>query len=154
VDFIRFSDGKKAESVNDPDSPKRTPSSSKSGSKSSTPSRNPQGQDAKSRSKASSMSSLMKSVTVKLENCLLAPEASKGQGSLGGPSTGEGRAPRGWVHLTTFELEGLKAIVEYLEGLPLERQKVPHDIRDPVELIKDLKVSPIGNLNYCQCYFA
>jgi hypothetical protein len=98
------------------------------------------------------MSSLMKSVTVKLENCLLATEASKNQGSLGGPSMGEGRAPRGWVHLTTFELEGLKAIMEYLEGLPAERQKVPHDIRDPIELIKDLKVRPLVNLNYCESY--
>lgn len=125
------------ESTNEPDSPKRNPSGSKLSSKPSTPLKG--FQEGKSRSKSSTVGNLMKSVTVKLENCLLT-EAGKSQSQTGGSSAGEGKAIRGWVHLTSYELEGLKAIVEHLENLPAEQQCIPRGIHNPEELIKDLRV--------------
>lgn len=43
------------------------------------------------------------------------------------------------VHLTHYELFGLKEIVMYLYDLPPQRKNVPELIRDPVQLIKDVR---------------
>lgn len=43
------------------------------------------------------------------------------------------------VHLTPWELHGLKAIVTYLHALPTNKKNVPELIRDPVALIKDVR---------------
>lgn len=43
------------------------------------------------------------------------------------------------VHLTPFELHGLKAIVMYLHLLPSTKKNVPELIRDPVALIHDVR---------------
>ncbi|XP_011645810.1 jmjC domain-containing histone demethylation protein 1-like, partial [Pogonomyrmex barbatus] len=43
------------------------------------------------------------------------------------------------VHLTKFELHGLKAIVMYLHSLPSTKKNVPDLIRDPVALIHDVR---------------
>lgn len=43
------------------------------------------------------------------------------------------------IHLTQFELFGLKEIVMYLYDLPPQRKNVPELIGDPVQLIKDVR---------------
>lgn len=43
------------------------------------------------------------------------------------------------VHVTPFELHGLKAIVMYLHSLPSTKKNVPDLIRDPVALIHDVR---------------
>lgn len=43
------------------------------------------------------------------------------------------------VHLTHYELFGLKEIVMFLYDLPPQRKNVPELIRDPVQLIKDVR---------------
>lgn len=43
------------------------------------------------------------------------------------------------IHLTQFELFGLKEIVMYLYDLPPQRKNVPELIHDPVQLIKDVR---------------
>lgn len=43
------------------------------------------------------------------------------------------------IHLTHYELFGLKEIVMYLYDLPPQRKNVPELIRDPVQLIKDVR---------------
>uniref|UniRef100_A0A182SVD2 [histone H3]-dimethyl-L-lysine(36) demethylase n=1 Tax=Anopheles maculatus TaxID=74869 RepID=A0A182SVD2_9DIPT len=43
------------------------------------------------------------------------------------------------VHLTHYELFGLKDIVMYLYDLPAQKKNVPELIRDPVALIKDVR---------------
>lgn len=43
------------------------------------------------------------------------------------------------VHLTNYELFGLKEIVMYLYDLPQNKKSVPELIRDPVALIKDVR---------------
>ncbi|KAF2358871.1 Zinc finger CXXC-type [Trinorchestia longiramus] len=43
------------------------------------------------------------------------------------------------VHLTRYELHGLKAIVMYLHSLPNTRKNVPDLVADPVPLIQDVK---------------
>lgn len=43
------------------------------------------------------------------------------------------------VHITPFELHGLKAIVMYLHSLPSTKKNVPDLIRDPVALIHDVR---------------
>lgn len=43
------------------------------------------------------------------------------------------------IHLTHYELFGLKEIVMYLYDLPSQRKNVPELIRDPVQLIKDVR---------------
>lgn len=43
------------------------------------------------------------------------------------------------VHLTHYELFGLKEIVLYLYDLPQQRKNVPELIKDPVALIKDVR---------------
>lgn len=43
------------------------------------------------------------------------------------------------THLTHYELFGLKEIVMYLYDLPPHRKNVPELIRDPVQLIKDVR---------------
>ncbi|XP_071566399.1 jmjC domain-containing histone demethylation protein 1 [Temnothorax nylanderi] len=43
------------------------------------------------------------------------------------------------VHITPFELHGLKAIVMYLHSLPSTKKNVPELIRDPVALIHDVR---------------
>lgn len=45
-----------------------------------------------------------------------------------------------WTHLTEFELNGLKALVEKLESLPETKKCVPEDIEDPQALLDDMKV--------------
>lgn len=43
------------------------------------------------------------------------------------------------MHLTPYELHGLKAIVMYLHSLPSTKKNVPELIHDPVELIHDVR---------------
>ncbi|XP_068245730.1 lysine-specific demethylase 2A-like isoform X2 [Palaemon carinicauda] len=43
------------------------------------------------------------------------------------------------VHLTQFELHGLKAIVMYLHALPTSKKCVPDLITDPIALIRDVR---------------
>lgn len=43
------------------------------------------------------------------------------------------------IHLTHYELFGLKEIVMYLYDLPPQRKNVPELIKDPVQLIKDVR---------------
>lgn len=45
------------------------------------------------------------------------------------------------VHLTHFELEGLRCLVDKLESLPLHKKCVPTGIEDEDALIADVKVS-------------
>lgn len=45
-----------------------------------------------------------------------------------------------WTHLTEFELNGLKALVEKLESLPETKKCVPEGIDDPQALLDDMKV--------------
>uniref|UniRef100_A0A672PB90 Lysine-specific demethylase 2B n=1 Tax=Sinocyclocheilus grahami TaxID=75366 RepID=A0A672PB90_SINGR len=45
-----------------------------------------------------------------------------------------------WTHLTEFELNGLKALVEKLESLPETKKCVPEGIEDPQALLDDVKV--------------
>ncbi|XP_078410324.1 lysine (K)-specific demethylase 2Bb isoform X14 [Cetorhinus maximus] len=44
-----------------------------------------------------------------------------------------------WIHLTEFELKGLKALVEKLESLPENKKCVPEGIEDPYALLEDMK---------------
>ncbi|XP_053961055.1 jmjC domain-containing histone demethylation protein 1 isoform X1 [Anastrepha ludens] len=58
----------------------------------------------------------------------------------GEPSVSEEEmAKRHHVHLTHYELFGLKEIVMYLYDLPPQRKNVPELVRDPVALIKDVR---------------
>jgi len=45
------------------------------------------------------------------------------------------------VYLSRFELEGLEAVVSWLEGLPLGKRNVPKDIPEPDILLRDVRVS-------------
>uniref|UniRef100_A0A8C1KEC4 Lysine-specific demethylase 2B n=1 Tax=Cyprinus carpio TaxID=7962 RepID=A0A8C1KEC4_CYPCA len=45
-----------------------------------------------------------------------------------------------WTHLTEFEINGLKALVEKLESLPETKKCVPEGIEDPQALLDDVKV--------------
>lgn len=44
------------------------------------------------------------------------------------------------IHLTNYELFGLKEIVLYLYDLPQNKKNVPALLKDPVELIKDVRL--------------
>ncbi|XP_036323429.1 jmjC domain-containing histone demethylation protein 1 isoform X1 [Rhagoletis pomonella] len=58
----------------------------------------------------------------------------------GEPSVSEEEmAKRDHVHLTHYELFGLKEIVMYLYDLPPQKKNVPELVRDPVALIKDVR---------------
>lgn len=48
------------------------------------------------------------------------------------------------VHLTHFELEGLRCLVDKLESLPLHKKCVPTGIEDEDALIADVKVRACG----------
>jgi len=48
------------------------------------------------------------------------------------------------VRLSRFELEGLKAVVEWLEGLPVGKRNVPKDLPEPDALLNDVRVSRIS----------
>ena len=43
------------------------------------------------------------------------------------------------IHLTQYELHGLKAIVMYLHALPTSKKCVPDLITDPIALIRDVR---------------
>lgn len=43
------------------------------------------------------------------------------------------------LHITPFEIHGLKAIVMYLHSLPSTKKNVPELIHDPVALIHDVR---------------
>ncbi|XP_075146747.1 lysine demethylase 2 [Haematobia irritans] len=58
----------------------------------------------------------------------------------GEPSIDEDEmASRPHIHLTHYELFGLKEIVMYLYDLPPNKKNVPELVRDPVALIKDVR---------------
>ena len=76
---------------------------------------------------------LIRPVSVKLENCLLSAEGSKLLVNGGVKKTPN-------VHLTQYELRGLKAIVDWLQDLPKNKKFVPKDIVDPQALLQDAKV--------------
>ena len=48
------------------------------------------------------------------------------------------------VHLSRFELEGLDAVVKWLESLPVGKRNVPKDIPEPDLLLTDMRVSRIS----------
>lgn len=74
---------------------------------------------------------LIKPVSVKLENCLLLkPETNKVLS----------QKKQAYVHLTPYEITGLKTIVQWLDDLPKAKRCVPKDIMDPVALLEDAKV--------------
>ncbi|GAA6217066.1 lysine-specific demethylase 2B-like isoform X2 [Lates japonicus] len=45
-----------------------------------------------------------------------------------------------WTHLTEFELNGLRTLVEKLESLPENKKCVPEGIENPQALLEDMKV--------------
>uniref|UniRef100_A0A669DE14 Lysine-specific demethylase 2B n=1 Tax=Oreochromis niloticus TaxID=8128 RepID=A0A669DE14_ORENI len=45
-----------------------------------------------------------------------------------------------WIHLTEFELNGLRTLIEKLESLPENRKCIPMGIENPQALLDDLKV--------------
>jgi hypothetical protein len=45
------------------------------------------------------------------------------------------------VHLTKWEIKGLKNLIEWLEDLAPAKRGVPKDIIDPEALLRDAKVS-------------
>lgn len=47
------------------------------------------------------------------------------------------------VYLSRFELEGLDAVVKWLEGLPVGKRNVPKDIPEPDVLLRDVQVCRI-----------
>ena len=47
------------------------------------------------------------------------------------------------VYLSRFELEGLDAVVKWLEGLPVGKRNVPKDIPEPDVLLSDMRVCRI-----------
>lgn len=58
----------------------------------------------------------------------------------GEPSLNESEIDtRPHIHLTHYELFGLKEIVMYLYDLPPQKKNVPDLVRDPVALIKDVR---------------
>ncbi|XP_065579671.1 lysine-specific demethylase 2A-like [Artemia franciscana] len=52
----------------------------------------------------------------------------------------ETKPPEECIHLTTFEISGIKAIVMYLHALPANRKNIPDLIKDPVALIRDVRL--------------
>uniref|UniRef100_A0A4W3HCJ4 Uncharacterized protein n=1 Tax=Callorhinchus milii TaxID=7868 RepID=A0A4W3HCJ4_CALMI len=68
--------------------------------------------------------------------------SSKSQGPVSPepPRTPAAEGPSKWIHLTEFELKGLKALVEKLESLPDNKKCVPEGIRDASALLGDMKV--------------
>jgi len=48
------------------------------------------------------------------------------------------------VHLSRFELEGLSAVAEWLESLPVGKRNVPKDLPEPDVLLNDVQVSRIS----------
>lgn len=49
-------------------------------------------------------------------------------------------SPNKWTHLTEFELNGLKILVEKLDSLPENKKCVPEGIENPQALLDDMKV--------------
>ncbi|XP_056288419.1 lysine-specific demethylase 2B isoform X1 [Pseudoliparis swirei] len=49
-------------------------------------------------------------------------------------------SPNKWMHLTEFELSGLRTLVEKLELLPDNKKCVPEGIENPQALLEDMKV--------------
>jgi len=45
------------------------------------------------------------------------------------------------VYLSRWELDGLEAVVTWLEGLPVGKRNVPKDVLEPDELLSDVRVS-------------
>lgn len=83
-------------------------------------------------------------------------DSSRGSqnGQAWDPSGGSPRKSRK-VHLTQFELEGLRCLVDELESLPLHKKCVPTGIEDEDALIADVKVGlseckalPVGKLGF------
>nr|XP_027219721.1 jmjC domain-containing histone demethylation protein 1-like [Penaeus vannamei] len=54
-------------------------------------------------------------------------------------SDGGEDGPEEHIHLTQYELHGLKAIVMYLHALPTSKKCVPELITDPIALIRDVR---------------
>lgn len=48
--------------------------------------------------------------------------------------------PIKWTHLTEFELNGLRTLVEKLESLPESKKCVPEGLENPQTLLEDMKV--------------
>jgi hypothetical protein len=46
----------------------------------------------------------------------------------------------GHPHITQSEVRGLKAIVLYLHSLPVNKKGVPAYIKDPVSLVRDIRI--------------
>ena len=57
--------------------------------------------------------------------------------------SGMGGSPKGpsWVHLTPWELKGLKVLLKWLEELSPNKRTLPKDISDHEQLLRDVKVS-------------
>lgn len=50
------------------------------------------------------------------------------------------KKPSAWMDMTSYEREGLTAIVLWLEKLPQNKKCIPKDIPDPAGLLSDVKV--------------
>lgn len=54
-------------------------------------------------------------------------------------------SPSKWTHLTEFELNGLRTLLEKLESLPENKKCVPLGIENPQALLEDMKVNQGGD---------
>lgn len=54
-------------------------------------------------------------------------------------------SPSKWTHLTEFELNGLRTLLEKLESLPENKKCVPLGIENPQALLDDMKVNREGH---------
>lgn len=54
-------------------------------------------------------------------------------------------SPSKWTHLTEFELNGLRTLLEKLESLPENKKCVPLGIENPQALLEDMKVNQEGD---------
>uniref|UniRef100_A0A7N9APQ1 Lysine-specific demethylase 2B n=1 Tax=Mastacembelus armatus TaxID=205130 RepID=A0A7N9APQ1_9TELE len=59
---------------------------------------------------------------------------------LMGPSPQTSECHNKWTHLTEFELNGLRTLVEKLESLPDSKKSFPEGLENPQALLEDIKV--------------
>ena len=86
--------------------------------------------------KALDESKVLKKVSVKLQSIGLS------NGNTGHLMNGHvNGGTKNKVHLTKYELEGLRKIISFLENLAVTKKFVPKDIMDPDGLLADSKVS-------------
>lgn len=84
-------------------------------------------------SRKSGIGDLISPISVKMEKCGL-----KTNGEMTENLPEDKKNAR--MHLTKYELEGLRFLVHWLEQLPPTKKLVPKDITEPEQLLKDIKV--------------